>query len=88
MVSGLEEVLAIYAEHNADSAVVAPLGPFIDLPEPGPGEILADVVTHRSDEIPLSGQLFALDPPEHTRHRALVGKLLTPNRLTANKEFM
>ncbi len=88
MVSGLEEVLAVYADHASFSAVIAPLGPFIELPKPAEGETIADVVENRSDEIPLSGQLFTLDPPKHTRHRALVAKLLTPNRLKQNEEFM
>ena len=86
MVCGMDEVLQVYADHGSFSAVVAPLGPFVDLPEPG--ETIADVVESRSDEIPLSGQLFTLDPPEHSRHRALVGKLLTPNRLKENEAFM
>jgi len=88
MVSGIEEVLAVYADHASFSAVVAPLGPFVELPQPGEGETIADVVANRSDEIPLSGQLFTLDPPKHTRHRALLSKLLTPNRLKENEEFM
>jgi cytochrome P450 len=88
LVSGVEEILAVYADHASFSAVVAPLGPFVKLPTPAQGETIADVVANRSDEIPLSGQLFTLDPPEHTRHRALLSKLFTPNRLAENEEFM
>jgi cytochrome P450 len=88
LISGVEEILAVYADHASFSAVVAPLGPFVKLPTPAEGETLADVVANRSDEIPLSGQLFTLDPPKHTRHRALLTKLLTPNRLGENEEFM
>ena len=36
----------------------------------------------------MGDQLITLDPPKHTRHRALVGKLFTPNRLKENEEFM
>jgi cytochrome P450 len=88
LVSGVEEILAVYADHASFSAVVAPLGPFVKLPTPAQGETIADVVANRSDEIPLSGQLFTLDPPEHTRHRSLLSKLFTPNRLAENEEFM
>jgi cytochrome P450 len=88
LISGVEEILAVYADHASFSAVVAPLGPFVKLPTPAEGETLADVVANRSDEIPLSGQLFTLDHPKHTRHRALLTKLLTPNRLGENEEFM
>ena len=88
LISGIQEILEVYADHAAFSAVVAPLGPFVELPRPAEGETIADVVEHRSDEIPLSGQLFTLDPPKHTRHRALLSKLFTPNRLKENEEFM
>ncbi len=88
LVSGLEEILAIYGDLESFSSVVAPLGPFVQLPKVGQGENLADVVARGRHEIPLSDQLPALDPPEHTRHRALLKKLFTPNRLKENEEFM
>ena len=88
MVSGLEEVLAVYADHASFSAVVAPLGPFVSLPERAPGESVSEMLANRASEIPLSGQLFTLDPPEHGRHRSLVGRLMTPNRLKDNEIFM
>jgi cytochrome P450 len=31
---------------------------------------------------------MALDPPKHTRHRALAGRLFTPKRLQENEEFI
>jgi cytochrome P450 len=88
LVSGLEEILAVYADHDSFSAVVSPLGPFTKLPEPAEGESIADVVARRRGEIPLSDALPTFDPPEHTRHRSLLTKLFTPNRLKENEEFM
>ena len=88
LVSSLDEVLSIYADLDSYSSVVAPLGPFVKLPEVSAGESLADVVANRRHEIPLSDLLPALDPPEHTRQRALLKKLFTPNRLKENEEFM
>jgi cytochrome P450 family 150 subfamily A5 len=88
LVSGVEEILAVYADHDSYSAVVSPLGPFTKLPDPGPGETIKDVVENRRNEIPLSDMLVTFDPPKHTRHRALLNKLLTPNRLKDNEEFM
>ena len=88
LVSGLEEILGIYGDLDCFSSVVAPLGPFVQLPEVPPGETLADVVSRGRHEIPLSDLLPALDPPEHTRHRALLKKLFTPNRLEQNEDFM
>lgn len=88
MVSGLGEILAVYADHESFSAIVSPLGPFTKLPALGPGESLADMIQHRRAEIPLGDALPTFDPPMHTRHRALINKLLTPNRLKENEEFM
>jgi len=88
MVSGLEEVLEVFGDPGAFSSIVAPLGPFMKLPKPAEGESLAGVIERRRAEIPLSDLLPTLDPPRHTRHRALLNKLLTPNRLKENEEFM
>jgi cytochrome P450 len=88
LVSGIEEILAVYADLDSFSSIAAPLGPFIKLPEPAEGESLVDVIAHRRAEIPLSDLLPTLDPPEHTRQRALLSRLFTPNRLKENEEFM
>jgi cytochrome P450 len=88
MVSGIEEMLAVYADQVDFSAVVAPLGPLTKLPEPAEGETLAEVIERRRSEIPLAELLATFDPPKHGRHRALLNKLLTPNRLKENEEFM
>ncbi len=88
LISGIEEILAVYADLDAYSSIAAPLGPFIPLPKPAKGESLTDVVKNRRAEIPLSDLLVTLDPPTHGRHRALLNKLFTPNRLKENEEFM
>jgi len=88
LLSGIEEILEVYADHECFSAVVAPLGPMVKLPEPAEGERLADVLERRRGEIPLGDTLMTFDPPRHTRHRALMSKLFTPNRLKENEEFM
>jgi cytochrome P450 len=88
LLSGIEEILELYADPVRFSAIVAPLGPLVKLPEPAPGESLADALERRRAEIPLSDTLMTFDPPKHTRHRALMAKLFTPNRLEENEEFM
>ena len=40
LVSGIEEILAVYADLERFSAIVAPLGPFMKLPKPAEGESL------------------------------------------------
>ncbi|MEW6272192.1 MAG: cytochrome P450 [Thermodesulfobacteriota bacterium] len=88
MVSGLDELLEIYRDHARFSAIVGPLGPLVDVPQPDEGESWAEVVARRRHEMPLGDQLMSMDPPEHTRHRALAGKLFTPRRLQENEEFI
>jgi cytochrome P450 len=88
MLSGIEEILEVYADHERFSAIVSSLGPLVKLPQPAAGESWAELVARRRHELPMGDQLISLDPPRHTRHRALIGRLLTPNRLKENEEFM
>jgi hypothetical protein len=67
MVSGIEEILEVYADHECFSAILAALGPMVKPPEPAEGERLADVIERRGSEIPLSDTLMTFDPPKHTR---------------------
>ena len=88
VLSGIEEILGVYADHAHFSAIVATLGPLVKLPQPAPGESWGEVIERRRGEIPMGDMLTSIDPPRHTRHRALAGKVFTPNRLKENEEFM
>jgi len=88
LVSGFDEIFAMYADIKNYSSIAAPLGPFMKVPAPRDGETLADVVANRRAEIPLSDLLPTLDPPEHTRQRGLLSRLFTPNRMKENEDFM
>ncbi len=88
MLSRIDEILEVYTDHQRFSAIVGPLGPLVDVPQPAEGESWAEVIERRRHEIPMGDQLMSLDPPKHTRHRALAGKLFTPNRLKQNEEFI
>ena len=88
MLSGIDEILEVYSDPVRFSAIVGPLGPLVKLPKLQPGETLTDMIEHRRAEIPMSDTIMTFDPPKHTRHRALMGKLFTPNRLKENEEFM
>src|ERR1043165_8318418 len=40
------------------------------------------------DQLPMHEHMVTMDPPDHTRERAILMRLLTPGRLKANEEFM
>jgi cytochrome P450 len=88
VLSGIEEIVETYADHAHFSAIVGTLGPLIQVPRPDPGETWAEVIERRRSEIPMGEMLTSIDPPRHTRERALAGKIFTPNRLRENEEFM
>ena len=88
VVSGMAEVLELYENVESFSAIVAALGPLVPLPKPAAGESWAEVIEKNRSTIPMGDQIVSLDPPRHTRQRALAGKVFTPNRLKENEEFM
>jgi cytochrome P450 len=88
ILSGIEEIGDTYGDHEHFSAIVATLGPLVKVPQPAAGESWAEVIERRRHEIPMGDMLPSIDPPRHTQHRALAGKLFTPNRLKENEEFM
>jgi cytochrome P450 len=90
-VTGHPEALAVYKD-PAFSSCVSVAGPFSGLPfEPGGdsafGDIGALIEQHRA-QIPMSEHIVTQDPPEHTRTRGLLSRLLTPKRLKENEDFM
>ncbi|MBV8965364.1 MAG: cytochrome P450 [Mycobacteriaceae bacterium] len=86
-VSGHQEALAVYKD-SAFSACVSVAGPFSGLPfEPAGDDVGALIEQHRS-QIPMSEHIVTQDPPEHTRTRGLLSRLLTPKRLSENEDFM
>jgi cytochrome P450 len=88
MLSRIDEILEVYTDHERFSAIVGPLGPLVSVPEPAEGESWAEVIERRRHEVPMGDQLMSFDPPRHTRHRALAGRLFTPRRLKENEDFI
>ncbi len=87
-VTGYEEVLAVFKNHECFSAVNAIGGPFPPLPfEPEGDDISEQIEAHRH-EFPIHEHMVVMDPPQHTRARSLLTKLLTPRRLKENEDFM
>ena len=88
ILSRIDDIVKVYGDHEHFSAIVAALGPLVKVPEPEPDESWAEVIERRRAEIPMGNMLTSIDPPMHTRHRSLTGKIFTPNRLKENEAFM
>ena len=88
MVTGYEEAIEVYHDTAAFSNCNAVAGPFAQWPVPLEGDDLGEIIEQYRDGLPFSDQLPTFDPPKHTAHRALLGRLLTPKRLKENEEFM
>jgi cytochrome P450 len=91
MVTGYDEALEIYNDPDRFSSCMSTTGPFAGCPIPLKGhenEDISELIAAHRDKTPFSDQLPTLDPPEHTKHRALLMALITPKRLKENEEFM
>ncbi len=91
LVTGYDESVEVLSDTDRFSSCTATTGPFPGFPVPLEGldgaEVTRLIADHR-DELPFSDQLPSLDPPTHTRHRALLMRLLTPKRLKENEAMM
>jgi cytochrome P450 len=63
-------------------------GPFVQFSEKPEGDDISDLIARCRGELPFSDQLPAFDPPNHTDHRHLLMRLITPKRLKENEDFM
>jgi cytochrome P450 len=88
MVTGYDEAIQVYHDTATFSNCVAVAGPFARWPVPLEGGDVSGIIERYRDDLPFSDQLPTFDPPKHTAHRALLGRLLTPKRLKENEEFM
>ena len=63
-------------------------GKFVKFSSPFEGDDISDIIVQCRDELPFSDQLPSFDPPNHTAHRHLLMRLITPKRLKENEDFM
>ena len=87
-VTGHEEASIVYKDADLFSSCIAVGGPFPPLPfTPEGSDISEQIEAHRA-ELPMSEHMVTMDPPQHSRARSLLNRLLTPKRLKENEEFM
>ena len=87
-VTGYEEAVAIYRDNESFSACNVVGGPFVKLPVPLEGDDISGILESYRDHIPQNDHLVTMDPPMHTRERALMMRLFTPKRLKESESFM
>jgi cytochrome P450 len=87
-VSGYEEASDVYLNPNDFSSCNSVVGPFATFPVPLEGDDIEPIIEQYRDQLPMYEHMVTMDPPEHTRERSLIMRLLTPKRLKENEEFM
>ena len=91
MVTGYEEALTVYNDSDTYSSCMSTSGPMGGNPIPLAGhenEDISELIEEYRDQTVFSDQLPTMDPPQHTDHRALLMRLITPLRLKQNEESM
>jgi cytochrome P450 len=87
-VTGFDETFEVYRDSETFSSCNSVIGPFATFPVPLEGDDVSDVVDRYRDQLPMHEHMVTMDPPDHTRERALLMRLITPKRLKDNEEFI
>jgi cytochrome P450 len=87
-VTGYEEASEVYLNNEDFSSCISVVGPFATFPVPLEGDDISGIIDGHRDTLPMYEHMVTMDPPEHTRERALIMRLLTPKRLKENEAFM
>jgi cytochrome P450 len=88
VVTGYDEIAAIFRDPETFSSFNAPIGPVVDLPFTPMGDDITGQLDPNRAKMPFGEYVITMDPPQHTRHRALLARLFTPARLKQNEAYM
>lgn len=87
-VSGYDALSEVYRDTDTYSSCNSVVGPFATFPVPLQGDDVSDLVDRYRDQLPMHEHMVTMDPPMHTRERALLMRLITPKRLRENESFI
>ncbi len=87
-VTGYDEAFEVYRNTEDFSSCNSVVGPFAVFPVPLEGDDVSAIVDQNRDQLPMHEHMVTMDPPDHTRERALLMRLITPKRLKDNEEFI
>ncbi|MBF0662374.1 cytochrome P450 [Rhodococcus sp. (in: high G+C Gram-positive bacteria)] len=88
MVTGYEEAIQVLNDEDTFSSCISVTGPYSGFPLPTDSDDITDLIEETRPKLPMNDQLPTMDPPQHTDHRALLMRLITPKRLKENEEFI
>jgi cytochrome P450 len=87
-VSGYDEATDVYRDTDTFSSCNSVIGPFAMFSVPLEGADIGPIIDAHRHELPMHEHMVTMDPPEHTRERAVLMRLITPRRLKENEDFM
>ena len=87
-VTGYDETSEVYRDTETFSSCNSVVGPFAAFPVPLDGDDVGEIVDRYRDQLPMHEHMVTMDPPDHTRERALLMRLITPKRLKDNEAFI
>ena len=87
-VTGYDEAQIVYKNTDDFSNANALGGPFPPLPFTPEGDDISEQLEAHRHLMPMFEHMVTMDPPEHTKARSLLNRLLTPRRLKENEDFM
>lgn len=87
-VTGYDEAMALYKDVDSFSSCIAVGGPFPPLPFEPTGDDISGLIDEHRTQMPLHEHMVTMDPPDHTRARSVLSRLLTPSRLKENQDFL
>ncbi len=87
-VTGYDEACEVYTDVDRFSSCNSVIGPFATFPVPLEGDDIGGIIERYRDQLPMHEHMVTMDPPDHTRERALLMRLITPKRLKDNEAFM
>jgi cytochrome P450 len=88
VITGYDEISAVYRDPETFSSLNSFSGPLVQLPEPPEGDDANEVIERYRSTFPAHDIVGTMDPPAHTAHRGLMMRMLTPKRLQENEAFM
>ena len=88
-VTGYDEATQVYRDVDTFSSCNSVIGPFATFPRRrSRATSVGDIIDRYRDQLPMHEHMVTMDPPAHTRERALLMRLITPKRLKDNEAFM